>query len=518
MSSLPDNAKMKPRKNKPWERGSVWTMSTGTCMRWVFSTSALFTIVALGLIVLILLKESTGFFKKYHDSLITYRQSGMEYTELLKSRYQDYIEIDHDLVAIRSDWIETLRERSIGGDELQSELRQPEIHSLLTGYRTALGELREYTNEKISLAIQYREQLQTSSQGRSKSTSPQFNQIVGGLDEYAQILARLNESTTELFRNTGDFDFGKSSLNRRLTKVREANKELLETRSLHLRELEQWNANEPIPKSTAIMSFLSGSEWITASDQQNWFGILPLVTGSLLVCGIALIIAAPIGIGAAIYVNQVAHPLEIAFIKPYIEFISALPTVVVGFFGVMVFGDLVREFSGISQLQWLPFFPIQERLNALTAGSLLGLLAVPTIFTLTEEALNDVPKQLKEASYAIGATRLQTTWRTIIPSALPGIIAAVMLGFGRVIGETMVVLLCAGNRVKIPEFADGIGAFFEPVHTMTGMIAQEMGEVVYGSLHYHALFMVGVVLFAASLIVNYTAKSLARRSGSYQQR
>jgi phosphate transport system permease protein len=138
-------------------------------------------------------------------------------------------------------------------------------------------------------------------------------------------------------------------------------------------------------------------------------------------------------------------------------------------------------------------------------------MAIPTIFTLAEDAINHVPRHFKEASYAMGATRLQTTMRVIVPTALSGIISATMLGFGRVIGETMVVLLCAGNRIKIPDFTSGAGVFFEPVHTMTGIIAQEMGEVVHGSLHYRALFMVGIVLFFASLLINYGAQWVVKK-------
>jgi phosphate transport system permease protein len=138
-------------------------------------------------------------------------------------------------------------------------------------------------------------------------------------------------------------------------------------------------------------------------------------------------------------------------------------------------------------------------------------MAIPTIFTLAEDAINNVPRHLKEASLAMGATRLQTTMRVIVPTALSGIISAIMLGFGRVIGETMVVLLCAGNRIRIPDFTEGLGVFFEPVHTMTGIIAQEMGEVVHGSLHYRALFMVGIVLFFVSLLINYSAQWVVKR-------
>lgn len=516
MSPHPDNTAMRGNKDRRRGRMGGRTISIGSCMRWVFSTSALFTIVALSLIIFFLLKESAGFFKKYNESLISYRLSGMEFVDLMERHYREYIEISHGLVAIRSDWIESLHDRGVSEEALPSKLSQPEINSLLMGYRTNLHELREHINNRINRAIQYRGQLFATRPDRASQPPLKLGQIAGGLGEYENILDRLKRSTTELFRNAEEFDFNESSLNRRLLKLDRSNEKLQASIDSHLNQLKEWDAGEPVGRGAAIKSFFSGSAWVTASDQQNWFGLLPLISGSLLACGIALAIATPFGIGAAIYVNQVAHPRELAFIKPFIEFVSAMPTVVVGFFGVMVFGDLVREFSRLDLIQWLPFFPVQERLNAFTAGALLGVLAVPTIFTLTEEALNDVPEQLKEASYVIGATRLQTTWRTILPSALPGIVAAIMLGFGRVIGETMVVLLCAGNRVRIPEFQDGLQVLFEPVHTMTGMIAQEMGEVVYGSLHYHALFMVGVVLFGASLIINYTAKSLARRSGHDQ--
>jgi phosphate transport system permease protein len=139
------------------------------------------------------------------------------------------------------------------------------------------------------------------------------------------------------------------------------------------------------------------------------------------------------------------------------------------------------------------------------------LMAVPTIFSLSEDALNNVPRAFKEASLALGATRLQTIIRVLVPASLSGIISAVLLGFGRVIGETMVVLLCAGNRISIPDFTQGLGVMFQPVHTMTGIIAQEMGEVVHGSIHYRALFVVGVLLFFLSLLINYAAQFIVRR-------
>ena len=142
---------------------------------------------------------------------------------------------------------------------------------------------------------------------------------------------------------------------------------------------------------------------------------------------------------------------------------------------------------------------------------MLALIAVPTIFTLAEDALQNVPKAFKEASFALGATRLQTIVRIIVPASLSGIISAVLLGLGRVIGETMVVLLCAGNRIAIPDFSAGLAVITQPVHTMTGIIAQEMGEVVQGSIHYRALFVVGLVLFFLSLTINFLAQKIVRK-------
>jgi phosphate transport system permease protein len=226
---------------------------------------------------------------------------------------------------------------------------------------------------------------------------------------------------------------------------------------------------------------------------------------------VALIIAVPLGIGAAIYVNQLASLREQSFIKPSIEFISAIPSVVLGFFGIAVLGQAIRLISQWEWLSWVPGFPVVERLNALTAGVLLALIAVPTIFTLAEDALQNVPRAFKEASFALGATRLQTIGRIILPASLSGIISAVLLGFGRVIGETMVVLLCAGNRIAIPDFTTGFAAFTQPVHTMTGIIAQEMGEVVQGGIHYRALFVVGMLLFFIALAINYLAQKIVQR-------
>ncbi|MCS7063129.1 MAG: phosphate ABC transporter permease subunit PstC [Methylacidiphilales bacterium] len=272
---------------------------------------------------------------------------------------------------------------------------------------------------------------------------------------------------------------------------------------------------EPVGHLQALSAFLLGQYWITQSFWMDWYGLLPVLGGSALVCIIALTIAVPIGVGSAIYVNQFASALERDFIKPSLEFIAAIPSVVLGFFGIVVLGETLREISQSPLLSWLPGFPFNERLNALTAGCLLAFMAVPTIFSLAEDALQNVPGSYKEGAFALGATKMQAVWTIIIPAASSGIIAAILLGLGRVIGETMVVLLCAGNRLMLPDFGSGLGVLTQPVHTMTGLIAQEMPEVVRGSLHYRALFVIGLTLFIIALLINFSVQRLLR---SYQKR
>ncbi len=276
-------------------------------------------------------------------------------------------------------------------------------------------------------------------------------------------------------------------------------------------QMNDWKFDKPVPLGDAIVSFLTGKDWITGGGWQDFYGILPLAAGSLMISIVALTLAIPAGIGAAIYVNQFATRFEQSLVKPVIEFIQAIPSVVLGFIGILVFGTVLRNISTTEWLQWVPGFPIDERLNIFTAGCLLALMSVPTIFSLAEDAINNVPSAYAEASEALGASRAQTTFRVVVPAAFSGILAAVLLGFGRVIGETMVVLLVAGNRIKIPDFSSGLGAFFQPSHTLTGIIAQELGEVPMGSVHYRALFVVGILLFAVVLAINATAHRFVSR-------
>lgn len=275
--------------------------------------------------------------------------------------------------------------------------------------------------------------------------------------------------------------------------------------------VKEWRHDKPLSAVESVTAFLFGKDWVTNSSWHDFYGLLPIFSGSFLIAVIALVVAVPFAVSAAIYVNQLAPHREQTFIKPAIEFIEAIPSVVLGFFGILVFGETLRSISQVEWLEWVPGFPMAERLTILNAGLLLALMAVPTIFTLTEDALNNVPQALTENSLAMGATKLQTVFRVVVPTAISGMIAAILLGFGRIIGETMVVLLVAGNKIKIPDFTEGVGVIAQPAHTMTGIIAQELGEVDAGSLHWRALFMVGMVLFVISLIVNFSAQRVLKR-------
>lgn len=296
-----------------------------------------------------------------------------------------------------------------------------------------------------------------------------------------------------------------------LVESQEAGRKLNERLQESLEASSVWDWREEVGWGESAAAFFFGTEWRVGSGWRQVFGLLPLITGTLLVSLIAMAVAVPFALGAAVYVNQLATRREQTLIKPAIEMVQAIPSVVLGFFGVVVLGDLLMEVSASSWLSWLPGFPVTERLNVLNAGLLLALMAVPTVFTLCEDALQRVPRSLSEASLALGASRVHTVSRVVIPVAFSGIVAGVLLGFGRVIGETMVVLLVAGNRIAMPDWGAGLGILTQPGHTMTGIIADEMGPVTTGTLHYRALFLLGLILFVISLVVHLMAQRLVKR-------
>ncbi|MEM2137521.1 MAG: phosphate ABC transporter permease subunit PstC [Candidatus Anstonellaceae archaeon] len=243
----------------------------------------------------------------------------------------------------------------------------------------------------------------------------------------------------------------------------------------------------------SLSEMLFGADWQPTSANPR-FGMLALLSGSILVTAGALFLAIPLGLGCAVYLSELASPKISEILKPTIEIIAGIPSVVLGFFALVVISP------AISQVFGLP-----SGLNALNGALVLALMVVPTIETISEDALRAVPKGFREASLAMGATKWETIWHVTLPSALPGIAVAVLLGFGRAIGETMVVLMATGNAAVIPT------GFFDPVRTMTGTIAAEMGEVAIGSAHYQALFMIACLLFLISFTVNIAANIFIKR-------
>ncbi len=246
---------------------------------------------------------------------------------------------------------------------------------------------------------------------------------------------------------------------------------------------------EGLPALSEVpLSSLLGSRWYPIED---YFGILPLLTGSLIVTLGAVLIAVPLGVGTGVYIAEIAPQWANEILKPMIEILAGIPSVVLGFMGILVLSPFLRESLNLP-----------TGLTAFTGSLLLGWAAIPTIVSVTEDAMNAVPRSYREASLALGATRWQTIWGVTVPAARSGILTAVMLGLGRVIGETMAVMMVTGNAPTLPA---GLNALFLPVRTMTATIASEMGEVANGSTHYHILFFIGLVLFTLALIINIVA-------------
>ncbi len=237
---------------------------------------------------------------------------------------------------------------------------------------------------------------------------------------------------------------------------------------------------------------------------EDYFGILPLIGGSLVVTVGAAIVALPLGLGSAVFIAEVAPSWVREILKPLVELLAGLPSVMLGFLGIIVLSPLLR-----SSLE------IPTGLSALTASVLLGFISLPTIVSVAEDALDAVPKSYRDAALALGATEWQTIWRVTIPAARSGIFTAVMLGLGRAIGETMTVMMVAGNAPVMPT---GLRVFLSPIRTMTATIAAEMGEVANGSTHYHVLFLIGIVLFLISLAVNLTASAVIFRQQKRSER
>jgi phosphate transport system permease protein len=239
------------------------------------------------------------------------------------------------------------------------------------------------------------------------------------------------------------------------------------------------------------ISSLVSVRWYPIED---YYGLLPLIGGSLVVTLGAALFAVPLGLASAIFIAEVAPRWLREVLKPLVEVLGGLPSVLLGFIGILVLAPFLRTALNLP-----------TGLSAFTGALLLGGISIPTIVSVAEDALDAVPKTYRDASLALGATEWQTIWRVTLPAARSGVLTAVMLGIGRALGETMTVMMVTGNAPVLPR---GLNALFMPARTMTATIAAEMGEVANGSVHYHTLFLIGIILFVISVTVNIVAASV----------
>ncbi len=241
---------------------------------------------------------------------------------------------------------------------------------------------------------------------------------------------------------------------------------------------------------------LFGQRWY---PNEQLFGTLPLILGSVLVTAGAVILALPLGLATAVFVRELAPDWMREILKPVIEVLAGIPSVVLGFLGMVAVAPLVRE-----------ALHVPTGLTAFAGSLMLGYMALPTVISVAEDAIDAVPQSYRDGALAMGATHWQTIWRVVLPAGRSGVIIAVMLGVGRAIGETMAVMMVTGNAARMPQEWN---ALFLPVRTMTATIAAEMGEVARGSTHYHVLFAVGILLFVVTFIINAVASVVIIRGG-----
>ena len=246
---------------------------------------------------------------------------------------------------------------------------------------------------------------------------------------------------------------------------------------------------------------LFGTRWYPI---EGMYGLLPLLVGSLIVTVGAVAISLPLGLATAVYLGEIAPPWLREILKPIIEVLAGIPSIVLGFLGWIALAPLIQNLGAPTGL------------TAFTGSLILAYMSLPTIISIAEDALYAVPKEYRDGALAIGATQWQGVWRVVLPAARPGLVIAVMLGVGRAIGETMAVMMVTGNAANIPSLGSGI--FFAPVRTMTATIAAEMGEVAQGSLHYSTLFAIGIVLFLISFAINSLAGRLVGVEGLRRSR
>jgi phosphate transport system permease protein len=249
----------------------------------------------------------------------------------------------------------------------------------------------------------------------------------------------------------------------------------------------------PIFNKVTVRDFIFGQYWYPTSEPPD-FGIFPLIIASVAVTVISSLMSIPLGVFTALYLAEVASARLREWVKPIIELLAALPSVVIGFFGMVIVAPFLQD-----------FLHVPVGLNLFNASLMLAFMSVPTICSISEDAIFSVPRELKEASLALGATRWETIWRVVIPASISGISTAVILGMSRAMGETMVVLMVAGGAAMVPT------SLFDPVRPMPASIAAEMAEAPFRGDHYYALFATGIALFIFTMMFNMAADYISNR-------
>ncbi len=244
-----------------------------------------------------------------------------------------------------------------------------------------------------------------------------------------------------------------------------------------------------------LSEFFGGKEWFPTAQPAAQLGVMPLILGTLWVSLGAILLALPLGLAASVYMSEIASDKVRRIMKPLIELLAGIPSVVYGFFGLVIIVPLIQKTFNL---------PVGE--TALAGSIILGIMALPTIITISEDAMRNTPRAMKEASLALGASKWQTIYKVVIPYSISGITAGAILGIGRAIGETMAVLMVTGNAAVIPH------SILEPVRTIPATIAAELGEAPNGGLHFQALFALGCILFLITLVINLTVEFISNRN------
>ncbi|MEI8343120.1 MAG: ABC transporter permease subunit, partial [Verrucomicrobiota bacterium] len=398
-------------------------------MKYYFCGNAILSIVVLVLITIFLFRAGIGVFPQNLSNLRLYREAGLEYVDVIRGQTDDHTALSRFLQDERQKQLTQMLQQ--GQTQEQATQQLAGFDQFIDGFDSSVDGLRSLLSDLTDMATALKDKaVKTQDSG---GAAPDFHL------ELAPLLGTfpLYQETNLKFRQTMETLLAAAppmpvpEFQPMMEKFKRLANQYASGFPAIEQKLKTWNPDKPIPWYRAVTSFLFGKEWITNSFWQDFYGVIPLLVGSVLVSFVALLIAVPFGVCSAVYVNEFASIHEQRFIKPYIEFISAIPSVVLGFFGIAVLGESLRQasagslhwiplipwdrppFSGIEQafawcISWIPGFPMTERLNVFTAGALLALMAIPTIFSLSEDALNNVPRGFKEASYALGATRLQT--------------------------------------------------------------------------------------------------------------